>query len=109
MRRMRLACFAGLLFGTVALGCSDSDTVVALNVCTLAPVDAEAIDRLEVRIEGVANLSQQLEGASVLPCGTKPAYFKRIVLPEDTEKGFVTLEVRALDAAGALVEAGATS
>src|SRR5688572_26461309 len=109
MRRMRLACFAGLLVGTLALGCSDSDTIVALNVCTLASVDAEAIDRLEVRIEGVANLSQDIAGPAVLPCGTKPAYFKRIVLPEDTEKGSATFEVRALDAAGALVETGATS
>lgn len=106
---MRLACFAGLLFGTLVLGCSDSDTIVALNVCTLASVDAATIDSLEVRIEGAANQTHQLEAVSILPCGTKPAYFKRILLPEATEKGSATVQVRALDATGALVETGATS
>ena len=103
---MRLACFAGLLFGTLALACSDSDTIVALNVCTLASVDAEAIESLEVRIQGVANQAHDLQGVSVLPCGTKPAYFKRIKLPEATDKGSATIDVRALDGAGALLETG---
>src|SRR5690242_20441004 len=103
MRRMRLACFAGLLFGALALACSDSDTIVALNVCTLASVNAEAIESLDVRITGAANATYDLENVSVLPCGTKPAYFKRIKLSDSTEKGSVTIDVRALDAASALI------
>ena len=103
---MRLACFAGLLFGTLALACSDSDTIVALNVCTLASVDAEAVESLDVNIEGAANQAHHLAAVSVLACGTKPAYFKRIGLPDDTEKGSAVIEVRALDAAGALIEVG---
>lgn len=106
---MRLACFAGLLFGTLALACSDSDTIVALNVCTLASVDAATIESLDVNIEGVANRAHHIEGVSILACGTKPAYFKRIGLPADTEKGSAVIEVRALDAAGALVESGTTN
>lgn len=42
----------------------------------------------------------------MLPCGTKPAYFKRIKLPEATDKGSATIDVRALDGAGALLETG---
>lgn len=103
---MRLACFAGLLFGTLALACSDSDTIVSLNVCTLASVDAESIESLDVNIEGAVNQAQVLQGVSILPCGTKPAYFRRIGLPEGTEKGTASIEVRALDASGTLVEAG---
>lgn len=103
---MRLARLAGLLFSTLALACSDSETIVALNVCTLASVDAEAIESLAVNIEGAANQTNDLDGVAVLPCGMKPAYFKRIGLSDDTEKGNAVIEVRALDVAGALVESG---
>ncbi|HEY6727445.1 MAG TPA: hypothetical protein VI197_25595 [Polyangiaceae bacterium] len=106
---MKLACFAGLVFGTLALACSDSETVVALNVCTLASVDAEAIASLDVKIEGAANRAYDLADVSVLPCGMKPAYFKRLSLPNDIEKGSATVEVRAIDATGALIESGSTN
>jgi hypothetical protein len=106
---MRLACFAGLLLGTLVLACSDSETMVALNVCTLASVDAEAVDSLEVRIEGAATATRDLKDVSVLPCGSKPAFFSRIRLADNTKKGRATVEVDAQDSSGALLETGMTS
>lgn len=106
---MRLACFAGLLLGTLVLACSDSETMVALNVCTLASVDADAVDSLEVRIKGAATATRDLKDVTVLPCGSKPAFFSRIRLAESTEKGTATIEVDANDASGALLETGMTT
>ena len=106
---MRLACFAALLLGTLTLACSDEETLVALNVCTLGSVDAEAVDSLEVRIEGAATATRDLQDVSVLPCGSKPAFFSRIRLAESTEEGSATIEVEAYDESGALLETGMTT
>lgn len=109
MRRMRFACLAGLLLGTLVLACSDSETMIALNVCTLASVDAEEVDSLKVRIEGAATATRELQDVNVLPCGTKPTFFSRIRLAESTKKGTATIEVDALNASGTLLETGMTS
>ncbi len=103
---MKLACLAGLLVGGLMLACSDSDTIVALNVCTLGSVDAEAVDSLDVTIEprGSGAVTKELEAVSVLPCGTQPRYNKRIKLGDGTEKGLATIMVEARDASGALLE-----